>query len=59
MRFSIFGNLMNYYYKDHGIGNFFNNHVHVFGTISHPLQEMVHIWLDGNDDLSSKTHYFA
>ena len=59
MRFSIFGNLKDYYYEHHGIGNSFHNHVHVFRTISHPLQGMVHIRLDMNDDFSLKAHYFA
>ena len=32
---------------------------HGFGTISHSLQGMVRIQLDGIDDFSSKAHYFV
>ena len=34
-------------------------HAHGFGTISHSLQGMVRIQLDGIDDFSSKAHYFV
>ena len=58
---------MNYYYKNHGIGDFFHNHDHVlllihiheFGTILHSLQGMVQIQLDETSDFSSKAHYFV
>ena len=42
-------------------GNFAHDHVHthVFGTISHSLQGMAWIQLDGTGDFSSKTHYFV
>ena len=49
----------------HGIINFFHGrdhvlvHIHGFGTISHLLQGMVQIQLDGTGDFSSKAHYFA
>ena len=67
MRFSFSGNLNYYYHEFHGIQNSFNNHdrdhvlvhVHRFGMISHSLQGMVQIKLDGIDDFSSKAHYFA
>ena len=65
MRFFFSGNLNDYYHKFHGIGNSFHDcnhffiHVHGFGMISHSLQGMVQIHLDGTGDFSSKTHYFA
>ena len=63
MRFSFFGNLNDYYHEFRGIENSFHDHIfvhiHGFETISHSLQGMVQIQLDGNDDFSSKTHYFA
>ena len=49
MRLSFSKNLVNYYYKNHGIGDFFHNHdhvliiVHEFGTILHSLQGMIQI----------------
>ena len=63
MRFSFSGNLNDYYHKFHGIENSFHDHVlvhvHGFGTISHSLQGMVRIQLDGICDFSSKAHYFV
>ena len=58
---------MNYYHKNHGIRDFFNDHDHVlvhihvyeFGTILHSLQEMVQIQLDETSNFSSKAHYFV
>ena len=51
---------MNDYYS---VGNSAHDHDHVhahgFGTISHSLQGMVRIQLDGIDDCSSKAHYFV
>ena len=65
MRFSFSRNLNDYYHEFHSIINSFHDldhvlvHVHRFRTISHSLQEMVQIQLDGTGDLSSKAHYFA
>ena len=67
MRLSFFGNLNDYYHEFHSIQNSFHDHdhdhvlvhVHSFGTISHSLQGMVQIQLDGISDFSSKAHYFA
>ena len=63
MRLSFSENLMNYYHKNHGIRDFFNDHdhvfVHEFGTILHSLQEMVQIQLDETGNFSSKAHYFV
>ena len=67
MKFSFSGNLNDYYHEFHGIRNSFHDHgcdhvlvhVHRFGTISHSLQVMTRIQLDGIDDFSSKAHYFA
>ena len=64
MRLSFFENLMNYYNKNHIIGDFFRDHdhilvlVHKFGTILRSLQGMVQIQLDETGDFSSKAHYF-
>ena len=56
MRLSFFGNLNYYYHEYHGIGNSFHDHDHVlvhgFGMISHLLQRMVQIQLDGIGDFS-------
>ena len=59
----------NYYYKNHGIGDFFHDHdyvfflipvhVHEFEMILHSLQGMVQIQLDKIGDFSSKAHYFV
>ena len=57
----------NYYYKNHGIKDFFHDHDHVlvlihvydFGTILYSLQGMVQIQLDEIGDFSSKAHYFV
>ena len=65
MRFSFSWNLKDYYYDHHGIINSFHDndyvllHVHMFRTISHSLQGMVRIQLDGTGDFSSKAHYFG
>ena len=65
MRFSFSKNLNDYNHEFHGIENSFHDHNHVlvhfhmFGTISHSLQGMVRIQLDGTSDFSSKAHYFA
>ena len=65
MRFFFSGNLNDYYHKFHGIRKSFHDynhffiHVHGFGTISHSLQGMVQIQLDGTGYFSSKGHYFA
>ena len=67
MRFSFFGNLNDYYHEFHGIGNSFPDHdrnhvlvlIHGFRMISHSLQRMVQIQLDGIGDFSLKAHYFS
>ena len=65
MRFSFFENLNDYYHEFHGIINSFHDqdhdrdHVYGFRTISHSLQGMVRIQLDGTGDFSSKSHYFS
>ena len=67
MRFSFSKNLNDYHHELYGIKNSFHNHddnhvlvhIHRFGTISHLLQGMVQIQLDGTGDFSSKVHYFA
>ena len=67
MRFCFSTNLNYYYHEFHGIENSFHNHngdhvlvhVHVFRTISHSLQGMVWVQLNGTGDFSSKDHYFA
>ena len=63
MKFSFLRNLNYYNHEFHGIENSSYDHVlvhvHGFGTISHSLQGMVRIELDGISHFSSKTHYFA
>ena len=67
MRFSFSENLNYYYHEFHSIENSFHDHdrdhilvhVHGFEIISHLLQGMVRIQLDGICDFSSKAHYFA
>ena len=62
MRLSFSENLVNYYYKNYGIGDFFHEHVivtvHEFGTILHSLQGMIQIQLDETGDFSSKNHFY-
>ena len=63
MRLSFSRNENDYYHEYHGIKNSFHDHVivhvHVFGMISHSLQEIVRIQLDRTGDFSSKIHYFS
>ena len=65
MRFSFYRNLNEYYHEFHGIEKSFHGHdcdhvlIHGFGTISHSLEGMVQIQLDGISDFSSKAHYFV
>ena len=62
MRFSVFGNLNDYYHEFHDIENSFQDHdhnhilvlIHVYGfeMVSHSLQGIVWIQLDGTGDFS-------